>query len=164
VKAKPGPSLRISELPPGDIDLVEGRSARIICQACGRWSKVKRGLVEGHAALGTTARCDGTAQHVIFDLTPRQFARTRSLVAETRRVQRYAQAKSAAIDPAVRRSTTAHGVHYKPVVTPLHKMQARDTAPQRSQLEGWSGHEPAFTESGEQPWNTARLHSDTQDR
>lgn len=124
MKAKPGPSLRISEFSPSDVDLVEGRSARIICPTCGRWSKVKRGLVEGHAALGTEDRCDGTAQHIVFDLTPRQFARSRTTMAEARRIQRYEAAKQSAIDPEVRRSTAVHGVHYAPVVVPLHKMAA----------------------------------------
>ena len=127
MKAKPGPSLRISELPPGDVDLVEGRAARIICPTCGRWSKVKRGLVEGHAALGTEARCTGTAQHILFDLTPRQFARDRSAMAEARRVQRYEAAKQSAIDPEARRRSAVHGVYYAPVVVPLHQMAALAT-------------------------------------
>lgn len=155
MKAKPGPSIRISELPPGDVDLVEGRSARIICPTCGRWSKVKRGLVEGHAVLGTTDRCDGTAQHVLFDLTPRQFARTRSLAAETLRVQRYQEAKSTAVDPACRSAHTPHGVHYQPILPPVYKMADRDAAPARCQVEGWTGKEPAFADR-RQEWNTAR--------
>lgn len=125
MKAKPGPSLLISELPPGDVDLCEGRSARIICPTCGRWSKVKRGLVEGHAALGTESRCAGTAQRVTFDLTPRQFAQNRGTMAEAWRVQRYSAAKRSAIDPEARRRSAVHGVYYAPVVVPLHQMAAR---------------------------------------
>lgn len=127
MKAKPGTSLLISTLAPAGVYFVEGRAARITCPTCLRMVKVKRGLVEGHSAPGTTARCAGTAQHLTFDLTPHQFAQQRTARAEAWRVQRYQAAKTTAIDPEVRRQTAVHGVHYAPVVVPLHKMAALAT-------------------------------------
>lgn len=68
------PSIRISTLPTMSVDLGEGRHAWIKCRTCTRWVEVARGLVQVHRPNGE-ARCAGSRQHIIIDLTPEQHRR-----------------------------------------------------------------------------------------
>lgn len=68
------PSTRISTLPTMSVDLCEGRHAWIKCRDCKRWVEVQRGLVQVHRPDGK-ARCAGSRQHIVIDLTPEQHRR-----------------------------------------------------------------------------------------
>lgn len=68
------PSIRISTLPTMSVDLGEGAHAWIKCRTCKHWVEVVRGLVQVHRPDGE-ARCVGSRQHIVIDMTPEQHRR-----------------------------------------------------------------------------------------
>ena len=86
------PALAISTLPPLDLDLPAIGSAWLVCPDCNQWVEVVRGLVQAHKPAGH--RCAGSAQRLVFDLTPAQHA--------SRRVAVRAQSRPRSAAPVVR--------------------------------------------------------------
>lgn len=72
------PALAISTLPPLDLDLPAIGSAWLVCPDCNQWVEVVRGLVQAHKPAGY--RCAGSAQRLVFDLTPARHAARRVAV------------------------------------------------------------------------------------
>jgi hypothetical protein len=70
------PSIRISSLNPLHLDLTEDKNVWILCADCGQWADVQHGLVRVH--LAKNARCTGSKQRLIFDLTLAQHAARRN--------------------------------------------------------------------------------------
>jgi hypothetical protein len=91
------PALAISTLPPLDLDLPAIGSAWLVCPDCDHWVEVVRGLVTTHTPGGR--RCDGSAQRLVFDLTPAQHA--------SRRVAVRAQVHARSSAPVVRTGRAA---------------------------------------------------------
>lgn len=85
-------ALAISTLPPLNLDLPAIGSAWLVCPDCNQWVEVVRGLVQAHKPAGN--RCAGSAQRLVFDLTPARHA--------ARRVAVRAQLRSRSATPVVR--------------------------------------------------------------
>lgn len=86
------PALAISTLPPLALDLPAIGSAWLVCPNCNQWVEAVRGLVQAHKPAGY--RCSGSAQRLVFDLTPAQHA--------ARRVAVRAQSRPSSGVPAIR--------------------------------------------------------------
>ena len=69
------PALPISAIPALRLDLPETGSAWLVCPDCRHWVEAVRGLVQTHKPGGR--RCEGSAQVLVFDLTPAQHAARR---------------------------------------------------------------------------------------
>jgi hypothetical protein len=135
MRPSPNPSIALSTLHPLDFKLPEGARAQIVCGVCGAFQEVKRGLVLTHHPIAGGPACKGSAQHLIFDVTPAQWARAhraavrRSLdgaraagvYADERAI---ATASRHAIDPRVRRASRVHALRYPPVAPPVHRIAA----------------------------------------
>jgi hypothetical protein len=132
------PSIPLSTLHPLDVKLSEGARAQIVCAVCGTFQEVKRGLVTTHHPIKGKPECSGSRQHLIFDVTPAQWATThRAAVADQRRTsaalheasrlteQRTIEAASRhAIDPRARRGSAARVLVFPPVAPPVYRIAA----------------------------------------
>jgi hypothetical protein len=127
------PSLRVSELPVLDVDLSIDGKALVICRDCGRWIRVRRGLVMTHSRTDDE-RCSGSAQHLLFDLTASQWADACATALNARR-QAVRTAPSRLIHPTSRRATPVSPVRYPAKPTSVVRL-ARPTAPRRAQVRG----------------------------
>ena len=70
------PPLPISAIPALRLELPETGSAWLVCPDCRHWVETVRGLVQTHKPDGR--RCPGSAQRLVFDLTPAQHAERRA--------------------------------------------------------------------------------------
>jgi hypothetical protein len=91
------PSLLISALNPLDLDLPTSGNAWVSCPECTHTVEVDRGLVQTHRIDGI--RCQGSAQHVIFDLTAQQHA-TRRIAARHQALRADAAADAMTVSKA----------------------------------------------------------------
>lgn len=117
------PSIPLSTLDPLDIRLPEGARAQIVCPACGEFQEVKRGLVFTHRAAEGGPACSGSRRHVIFDMTPAQWALAQRAALQPKPRPRVRLTRHA-IDPRTRRATTVHALVYPPVAPPVHRIAA----------------------------------------
>lgn len=136
------PSIALSTLDPLDIKLPEGTRAQIVCPVCGTFQEVKRGLVRTHHPIEGKPACAGSRQHLIFDVSPAQWAEAhRAAIVAQRRIRAAVHAKALradeiatvsasrhAIDQRVRRATAVHSLRYPPVAPPVHRIAALKAA------------------------------------
>ena len=115
------PSIALSTLNPLDIRLPEGARAHIVCPVCGGLQEVKRGLVRTHRLIEGGPACGGSAQHLIFDITPAQWAKAHRAALQPLRRPRVSASRHA-IDPRIRRATAVHALSYPPVAPPVHRI------------------------------------------
>jgi hypothetical protein len=129
------PSIRISTLPVLNLDLHEGKNAWILCaeDGCGRWVEVHRGLVQVHRTEGVA--CRGSRQHLIFDLTPGQYATARTTALHAKRL--VAAKASRLVDASTRRATAVRTLVYPPLA-PAVAYLGRDRTASPAQTAGWS--------------------------
>ena len=110
------PSILLSALPALAVDLCDGKKTSIVCRDCRRWVEVNRGLVQVHRVDGV--RCEGSKQHVIFDLTPARHERRR-IVAQRISHQVRIERAAGAITYAQSHVPVAPAVHQIAARTPL---------------------------------------------
>jgi hypothetical protein len=121
------PSLPVSELPVLDLDLSTDGKALVVCRDCGCWIRVRRGLVMAHNSIDADRRCPGSAQHLVFDMTAREWASAHAAALNVHR-QAVRTAPSRLIHPAGRRATAVHTLVYPPIAPAVHQIAARRTA------------------------------------
>ena len=82
------PSISVSALPPGRVDLRPGLPPTAACPVCGRWRVLRKrrepepvrleagavGLLTPHRGGDGCDRCPGSGQRIVIDLTPLQWA------------------------------------------------------------------------------------------
>jgi hypothetical protein len=107
------PSILLSGLPALAVDLCEGKNTSIVCRDCKRWVEINRGLVQVHRVNGV--RCDGSRQHVVFDLTPARHERRRNAAQRAALARRTQQAADA----------IEYGLTHVPVPSAVHQIAAR---------------------------------------
>jgi hypothetical protein len=64
------PSMLVSTLPPGQVNLRPGEPVTMACPICGKWRQVKRHMLWPHRAHDGRTRCPGSGQRVRIDLAP----------------------------------------------------------------------------------------------
>lgn len=64
------PAVAVSTLRPDQVNLRPGELVTVACPDCGRSRRVKRKMLWPHRAHDGVARCPGSGQRVVFDLTP----------------------------------------------------------------------------------------------
>ena len=104
------PCLLASALPPNKVSFYPGARPMVVCSDCDTWCFARRGLLTPHRADDGVSRCLGSAQRVIFDITPAQWLmalRDADLDAARRRSARTFYKPQAPVAPAVCRIAAA---------------------------------------------------------
>jgi hypothetical protein len=132
------PSIHISTIPPLDLDLPHGKNAWILCGDCHRWAEAHRGLVQVHSA--DDVPCEGSRQHLIFDLTPVQHAKRRTAaLAVKRQAAEKLAGRTTAVRASVRTATAVRTLAYPAIVPAVSQMvTGRKRAAVGAQTSGWT--------------------------
>jgi hypothetical protein len=101
------PPVAASTLPPNALLLAPGSRPVVTCPDCGTWRMLKRGMVPAHRSADEVARCPGSGQRLVMDLS----------VAEWR-----ARLDAAARDAALRRSSQVHCSGHPPTPPPVFRL------------------------------------------
>ena len=67
------PPILASELTPNLLMFCTDFRAAVACSNCGTWRVPHRGMLPAHRAADGVARCPGSGQRVVMDLTPTEW-------------------------------------------------------------------------------------------
>ncbi|MCX4919950.1 hypothetical protein [Streptomyces sp. NBC_00687] len=102
------PALKLSQLPPENLQLREGERRSLVCPDCKSWRFIRRGVVWPHRGKDGS-KCDGSARRVQIDVDLEEWGRTLTELDATvtgRRATRVNPKPKTATPPPVSRLAT----------------------------------------------------------